>query len=270
MALPTPRSPYLAQTDLTLQLSSLRNTPVSFLPRSVYLLPSPLDPLLLDGVVFVGSQGPYAGGVFRFTLRWPSSASRGRKAGAREGPTICFNPTCVPAHPLIQPAAPYRLNLVPLLAQHDEDHPASITLPSLIHYLHQIFQPTYLRDVLASRPDWFTGYNVDVGSMLVKEYGNGRTGGGDGREGKGKWLFDSLARQSVKLSRSRRVLFGDGGAGEDGAHSGIVFPEALLGKNASGAGGGGAESERKREGWMAQLRRDIFYGYDDDDDEAAR
>lgn len=236
------KSTTLLQTDLTLQLSALRNTP-SLPPRGVYVVPSTANPLLLDGVLFVGSSGPYAGAVFRFTLQWSSVK-----------PIVCFDPRCVPAHPLVQAAAPHRLNLTPLLAESGEE--GVITLPLILGFVRSIFQPQYLRDVLVKRPDWFTNYNVDVGSLLVKQYGQhaqSQAAGG---------IFDSLAKQSVRLSLSPAVLYGHGrgtakGEGE-AVKSNIVFPEELLSK-----GRKAAEEEQERELWMEQLKRDIFYGDED-------
>lgn len=81
-------------------------------PEGVYVLPDEDDYLRWTGVLFVRS-GPYATGIFRFSIQF-SIASEHLAL-----PTVFFPPILL--HPIVEPASG-RLNLLPYLALAQESH----------------------------------------------------------------------------------------------------------------------------------------------------
>ncbi|CAO1614274.1 unnamed protein product [Sympodiomycopsis kandeliae] len=172
------RSPQrqFAIQDLSLQCASLKSA--SNAPRGVYLLPDESDPLVLHGVIFPPSKGPYSGGVFKFVIHWPGCVQSKQVSI----PNVIFHQGL--HHPLIHPST----RVLSLTPRFPNWRPRQDTLTHLLCYIRDCFGWKLIED-LKLREGWWT--NAEMGRLL-------RTS---------TKMFTNLASQSAQLSNSASTLY---------------------------------------------------------------
>ncbi|WFD17852.1 hypothetical protein MCAP1_000061 [Malassezia caprae] len=161
------------------------------MPPGVYLMPDAMDPLRLSGTVFV-RQGPYAPGVFRFSVQFTIQKAQ------LVLPIIFFPPILI--HPIVEPASG-RVNMLPYLSMAAQQawttHPEEPQfLACLAHYLQECFSLDFCA---ALKEQWilneymweYVGLLLTISRLFHTDH----------------ILFERLAAQSASLSMSSLALY---------------------------------------------------------------